>query len=84
MGPLNLIVNYSAFMISNIFAPYCKVSFKYQMFFAALAYSINLSTGIYVPYIQNDLAKYIIVAIGAAIGGLSAGFLWVSQGGYLR
>jgi len=26
----------------------------------------------------------LIVAFGGAIGGISAGFLWVSQGGYLR
>lgn len=51
MGPLNLIVNYSAFVISNIFAPYCKITFKYQMLIGALAYCVNLSTGIYVPYI---------------------------------
>jgi len=51
MGPLNLIVNYSAFVISNIFASYCKITFKYQMLIAAFAYCINLSTGIYVPYI---------------------------------
>lgn len=84
MGPLNLISNYSAFLISNTFAPFCSISFKYQMLFGALAYSVNLSTGIYVPYIEGDIFKYIIVACGAAVGGLSAGFLWVSQGGYLR
>ena len=28
--------------------------------------------------------KYIFVSLGAGITGLSAGFLWVSQGGYLR
>jgi len=27
---------------------------------------------------------YLIVATGGAIGGVSGGFLWVSQGGYLR
>lgn len=84
MGPLNLISAYSGFLISNTFAPFCKISFKYQMFIAALAYSIDLSTGIYVPFIENDIFKYIIVALGAFTAGLSAGFLWVSQGGYLR
>jgi len=37
-----------------------------------------------VPYIQSHFAVYVIVALGGIVGGISAGFLWVSQGGYLR
>ncbi len=54
------------------------------MFVGCLCYSINMSTGIFVPYIQNEFLIYFIVVMGAVIAGVSAGFLWVSQGGYLR
>jgi hypothetical protein len=84
VGPLNLIVNYLSFLISNTLAVKCKLSFKIQMLIGSLAYSVNMSTGIFVPYIESHLAIYFIVALGGIIGGISAGFLWVSQGGYLR
>lgn len=84
MGPLNLIVNYLSFLISNTLAVKCKISFKAQMFIGSLAYTVNLSSGIFVPYIENHAIIYFIVALGGLIGGISAGFLWVSQGGYLR
>lgn len=54
------------------------------MLIGSLAYSVNMSTGIFVPYIESHAAIYFIVAFGGFIGGVSAGFLWVSQGGYLR
>lgn len=84
VGPLNLIVNYLSFLISNTLAVKCKISFKAQMFIGSLAYTVNLSSGIFVPYIESHALIYFIVAFGGLIGGVSAGFLWVSQGGYLR
>ena len=84
VGPLNLIVNYLSFLISNTLAVKCKLSFKTQLLIGSLAYSVNMSTGIFVPFIGNHAAVYFIVALGGLVGGVSAGFLWVSQGGYLR
>ncbi len=43
-----------------------------------------MSTGIVVPYIESHTLIYALVAAGGLIGGISAGYLWVSQGGYLR
>lgn len=43
-----------------------------------------MSIGIYAFYIPVPAIVYIIVIIGATIGGLSGGFLWVGVGGYLR
>lgn len=41
VGPLLLATNYSSFLIANLFAPSVRFSFKNQMKFAALAYTIN-------------------------------------------
>jgi hypothetical protein len=71
-------------LISNTLAVKCKYSFKSQLLVGSLAYSVNMATGIVVPYIDNHTYIYLIVATGGLVGGISAGFLWVSQGGYLR
>ena len=65
-------------------APGCKYSFKTQMLIGSIGYSINMSTGIYAPYISDKTYVYLIVAFGGFLGGCTAGYLWVSQGGYLR
>lgn len=54
------------------------------MIIGSLAYSFNMSTGIFVGYLDDKFCKYLIVIMGGVVGGISAGFLWVSMGGYLR
>lgn len=83
IGPITLAVNYMVFILSSLAAPGCKISYKKQMVFAAAAYTFNFSTGIVVPFVTVGW-KYLLTVTGAAIGGASAGYLWVSQGGYLH
>jgi hypothetical protein len=52
-GPLNFITNYLAFIVSNLFAPKCKLSFKTQMIIGSLGHGFNVATGIFIPYIEN-------------------------------
>jgi hypothetical protein len=84
VGPLNLIATYLSFLISNTLAVKCKYSFKVQLFISSIAYSLNMATGILVPYLEQSEWIYVIVTFGGLVLGTSAGFLWVSQGGYLR
>jgi hypothetical protein len=83
-GPLNFIMNYLAFMVSNLFAPKCKASFKVQMIIGSVGHGFNVATGLYVPYIENKIAAYGVISLGGIVAGSVAGFMWISQGGYLR
>ena len=76
-------VNYTLFMISNIFAPGIGISYKKQMLIASLCYSFNYSTGFFLPYLNLTL-KYLLTALGASFAGFSAGLLWTSIGGYMH
>lgn len=71
-------------MISNLFAPKCKLSFKKQMIIGSIGHGFNVATGLYVPYIHNKLFTYIVISFGGIVAGSVAGFMWISQGGYLR
>jgi hypothetical protein len=77
-------MNYLAFMVSNLFAPKCKASFKTQMIIGSLGHGFNVATGLYVPYITNKVAAYGFISFGGIVAGAVAGFMWISQGGYLR
>lgn len=77
-------MNYLAFMVSNLFAPKCKASFKVQMIIGSLGHGFNVATGLYVPYIQDKWAAYMAISFGGVVAGSVAGFMWISQGGYLR
>ncbi len=83
-GPLNFIFNYIAFLVSSLFAANCKLSFKAQMIIGTLGHGFNVATGLYVPYIGNKYAAYFLISCGGIVAGSVAGFLWISQGGYLR
>ncbi len=71
-------------MISNMFAPKCKASFKTQMIIGCIGHGINCASGIYVPYIENKMVIYGVISFGGLLAGSTAGFLWISKGGYLR
>lgn len=77
-------MNYLAFMVSNLFAPRCKLSFKTQMIIGSIGHGFNVATGLYVPYIDNKIAAYGAISFGGIVAGSVAGFMWISQGGYLR
>ena len=77
-------MNYLAFMVSNLFAPQCKASFKTQMIIGSIGHGFNVATGLYVPYIHDKWAAYGVISLGGIVAGAVAGFMWISQGGYLR
>ncbi len=83
-GPLNFIFNYLAFLVSSLFAPKCKLSFKAQMIIGSIGHGFNVATGLYVPYVDNKYVAYMLISFGGIVAGSVAGFMWISQGGYLR
>jgi MFS family permease len=41
-------------------------------------------SGIIVVIFDSNFLKYLIVCLGSCISGISAGFLWISQGRYIH
>jgi hypothetical protein len=83
IGPTNIAVSYLTFIFSTIYAPSCKWKIKKQMLVATIAYTLNFSTGLFIPYASLPF-KFVLTVAGSAICGLSAGLLWVSQGRYIH
>ena len=83
LGPANIAVTYISFIISTLYAPTCPLRIKYQILIATIAYTLNFSTGLFVPMVSTDI-QYALTCLGGAIAGLSAGLLWVSQGRYIH
>jgi len=54
------------------------------MIIGSLGHGFNVATGLYVPYITNIFAAYSAISFGGIVAGSVAGFMWISQGGYLR
>ena len=83
MGPANIAVTYISFIISTLYAPTCPLRIKYQILIGTIAYTLNYSTGLFVPMVTVPF-KYLLTCLGGTIAGLSAGLLWVSQGRYIH
>ena len=83
IGPINIAVSYLTFIFSTIYAPSCKWKIKKQMLVATIAYTLNFSTGLFIPFVSLPF-KFVLTVGGSAICGLSAGLLWVSQGRYIH
>lgn len=83
IGPTNIAVSYLTFIFSTIYAPSCRWKIKKQMLVATIAYTLNFSTGLFIPFVALPF-KYVLTVGGSAICGLSAGLLWVSQGRYIH
>jgi hypothetical protein len=83
IGPTNIAVSYLTFIFSTIYAPSCKWKIKRQMLIATIAYTLNFSTGLIIPFASLPF-KFVLTVGGSAICGLSAGLLWVSQGRYIH
>jgi hypothetical protein len=83
IGPANISISYMAFIVSTIYAPTCKWKIKNQLLVATFAYTINFSTGLFIPFVSTPF-KFVLTCVGAAVCGLSAGLLWVSQGRYIH
>jgi hypothetical protein len=84
IGPASLACNYTTFIISTILAPACKLKLKTQIIIAAIAYTLNYSSGILASFVASGTLKYTISCLGAAIAGSTGGILWVSQGRYIH
>lgn len=83
IGPANIATSYLAFIFSTTYAPSCKWKIKTQMLIATIAYTLNFSTGLFIPLVTLPF-KFTISIIGAVLAGLTAGLLWVSQGRYIH
>jgi hypothetical protein len=83
IGPTNIAVSYLTFIFSTIYAPSCKWKIKRQMLIATVAYTLNFSTGLIIPFASLPF-KFVLTVGGSAVCGLSAGLLWVSQGRYIH
>ncbi len=83
IGPTNIALSYLTFIFSTIYAPSCKWKIKKQILVATIAYTLNFSTGLLIPFVSLPF-KFVLTVGGSAICGLSAGLLWVSQGRYIH
>jgi hypothetical protein len=83
IGPTNIAVTAIAFIISTIYAPSCPLRIKPQIVLGTIAYTLNFSTGLFVPYVDIPI-KYVLACLGAGVSGLSAGLLWVSLSRYIH
>jgi hypothetical protein len=72
-----------AFIFSTIYAPSCPWKIKTQFILATIAYTFNFATGLFIPLVDVPI-KFVLTCSGAAVAGLSAGLLWVSQGRYIH
>ena len=76
-------INYTFFMIGNLFAPVLKVSHKRVMLISALCYSLKYGLGFFM-FSDNVVSRYAFTGLGGAICGIAASFLWVSVGKYIH
>ena len=83
LGPFLFSLNYTTFMIMNLFAPLLTYSLKWQIALSSIAYTFNFATNIFMIG-QSEAVKYSLSAIGAVVNGISASFLWVSLGRYIH
>ena len=83
LAPFIFIFNFGTFMVANLFAPLLKFPEKWLMAVASLCYGLNYLMGFFM-FGDNEGLKYVLAAIGAAVAGLSASFLWVSIGRYIH
>lgn len=84
IGPATLATNYLCFIISLIIAPAFKIPLKLQLLAGGIFYTLNYSSGILVALTDTAGLKFTISCLGSGIAGLSAGFLWISQGRYIH
>ena len=84
LGPFALAVNYTSYIILNLFAPGCKrISEKWQISLSALGYCFFYSSGFLIDGTATWV-KYTITALSALINGVAGSFLWVSVGSYIH
>lgn len=85
LGPFQLAINYTTFMICNIFV--AKFSHKYSekwlMAIPALGYAFHYVLGFFLSDASTFL-KYLITGVGAGINGIGSSFLWTSVGTYIH
>jgi hypothetical protein len=84
IGPATLASNYAAFILSSIVAPAVRAPLKLQLLAGGLFYTLNYSSGILAALTDTAGLKFAISCLGSGLAGLSAGFLWVSQGRYIH
>lgn len=83
LGPFRFAINYSTFMIGNLFVSRVKYSEKWQITFATLAYAFHYLTGFFISG-TSIYVKYITSILGAGVNGVGASFLWVAVGSYIH
>lgn len=84
IGPATLATNYLTFIISSLIAPASKAPLKLQLLAGGIFYTLNYSSGIFAALTDIPGLKFTISCLGSGIAGLSAGFLWISQGRYIH
>ena len=81
VGPLILASNYGTFLITNLFAPSVRLSYKTQMKIAAVCYTVNYVTQA-IPA-GKGLSIFLIV-LGSMVSGFGAALVWVVYGAYIK
>ena len=71
-------------MISLVVAPSVQKPLKLQLLSGGIFYTLNYSSGIFANMTDEAGLKFIISCTGSGIAGLSAGFMWISQGRYIH
>ena len=83
LAPLYFIGAYLFFMVSNLIAPLAKFSEKWMMASASLAYAFGYFTE-FLLFGSSQTMKYVLICVGASLGGWFSGFLWLGMGRYIH
>ena len=81
VGPLILATNYGTFLITNLFAPSIRLSYKRQMKIAAVCYTINYVTQS-IP--AEKALNIVLIIVGSMVSGFGAAIVWVVYGAYIK
>ena len=71
-------------MLSLVIAPALNKPLKLQLLSGGMFYTLNYSSGIFANMTDSAGLKFLISCTGSGIAGLSAGFMWISQGRYIH
>ena len=83
LAPLNFIIAFSFYMISNLVAPLTGFPEKWMMVGTSLFVGAHYLMSYFI-FVGDETLKYILICVGGALGGWSTSFLWLGLGRYIH
>ena len=83
LGPFAFFIAFSINTFTNFFTGKRFISEKRQMFFSAIAYTFNYSTGIFMVGAPTSI-QYILTIVGNGVNGIGSAFLFTCVGRYIH